>query len=267
MRTFKNEYILDPCWIKNGIVDHEYQHWILMGAEKKFRDRLAEGNIDSLYELLFHYLNLNGLLVNGHIYDIRLNLIQTDPTLDEVKDQIKKRQGDAIEIVREANKKFSNLVLDYLEERVKILQTMKLFYNNMEVHKQNPIYIILNVSIGDVYDVWKLKIDKRYNFGYNLTKVEDYRIEKIEDRILERIIKEEGNKELVDFNTDKNIVFAQSNIGLDAKEMAFTVKEILLLNKIFTNSDDLFDPNVLAEIYSLLQTRKPLPITLSPFYC
>jgi hypothetical protein len=109
VRTYKNDFILDPTWIKNGIIDHEYQHYILLAANKKFADRLDKGNTDSLYELMFHYLNLNGLILNNFIYDIRLNMVTRDEQLDEVMYQFKTKTGDASAIAREANLIFSKI--------------------------------------------------------------------------------------------------------------------------------------------------------------
>lgn len=267
MKTYKNDFILDPTWIKKGIIDQEYQHYILLAAKKKFTDKLEEGNTESLYELMFHYLNLNGLILNNFIYDIRLNRITRDEQLDEVMYQIKKRAGDAPAIAREANIIFSKLIIRHLTYKSEILRNMKLLYNNPNVHMKDPIYIILHIGNSDVYDVWKLKIDKRYNFGYSISKVEDFYIPDVEDRIVERKIIESNNKHFDGFNSDTNVICATTDTAFDPKEVALTVKDILLLNKLFMNVDAAFDPNVLAELRDMLKfSTVPIPLTLTSFF-
>jgi hypothetical protein len=135
------------------------------------------------------------------------------------------------------------------------------------VHKKDSIYIILHIGKSDVYDVWKLKIDKRCNFGYSISKVEDFYIPIDENRIVERTILSSENKHLDGFNSDTNVICASTEIAMDPKEVAFTVKDILLLNKLFMNVNEPFDPNVLAELRDMLQfSKEPIPLTLNSFF-
>ena len=58
MRT--SNYILDPLWITKGSgkLDAELLKYVLLAANKKFRDQLNGGDVSGFNEIVFHALIL-----------------------------------------------------------------------------------------------------------------------------------------------------------------------------------------------------------------
>jgi len=265
----KNNIILDPTWITKGkYLDHEYQWYILMAAKSKYLTNFKNGNLDNFYELLFHYLNLNNLVLNGEIYDNKLNIIKHKPRLREIYEHLtdnKNIDTDGILIVRDANILFSNLLLTYLEEKLKILGAIKLAYNNRYIHTKDQIFFMVNINCCNVCDIWRLKIDSRHNFGYYLEKIKTITVDTVEPDIIKTTVERDTDPRLLDFSVNDNVIVGIAQRAIDPREVAFMMKDITLINMLFNHSNGFFDQNVFIEMYALLNHKEIIPLPLSTF--
>jgi len=264
-----NKDILDPLWITKGVgkgIDAEYSKYVLLAANKKYRELLDEGNTDKFYEILFHSLNLNNLAINGKIYDSKMNAIANDPKLKQVREYLIDMYSlpqDMIDIFRNSNHILVTLLVDYLDEMIYALEESKLYYLNEHIHAQREIFIIRNYNPEFKYEVWKLKFDGRYNYSHNLSKIEDLEIKEGEDYTLMSEVKRSGNMQLKNLNTEKNVVFISHAKDLEnTKQIINSVSNSIVFYRAFDRNNK-FNPRILEELREVLLRDKVIPFALN----
>lgn len=265
----KRKYILDPLWITKGsFLDLEYCIYILLAANKKYKKEIEKGKIDHFYEVLFHTLNLNNLALEGKIFNFKMEPIHNNERISQIKNlkniYNSPNREEIVEIFKNANYLFLNILLDYMEIQLDLLNKIELFYfSNNKIHLENEIFVILNKNLDKNYSIWSLSFNKNAEFRYSFNKIANIFLEKMEENILKQKIKELGIKELENMNADVNSCAIIYN-GVNENKISTLSKDIILLNKGLLK-DNNFEPNIISTLYNLIFDEKVMPFTLSQF--
>ncbi|CAB4158449.1 hypothetical protein UFOVP699_11 [uncultured Caudovirales phage] len=261
----KKNQVLDPLWITKGsFLDPEYFNYILLDANQKYKKDLEEGDLRYFYELFFHSLNLNNLAVDGKIFDFKMHPNLKNERIDQIKKDLKhifERKTEVVEIFRNANYVFLNLILDYMDQQMGVLDEIEFFYLNHHLHEQKEIYLVITTEGTKKYSVWSLKEDRKKDFGYSFKKVKSIIIDEIKENALREKIEELGIEELLKMKDSVNVCFAITE-GLDEKLVANVIKDLILLNKGIAKELK-FEPTIISELQTMLMMERIMPFTLT----
>lgn len=261
----KAQFVLDPLWItKSRYLDPEYFNYILLDASMKYKQELAEGSIDRFYEILFHILNLNNLAVKGNLFTAKFKEIIQDPRIAQIQKDLKavyETQSETTEIFKNANFVFLNIIIEYLNRILEVLDHVKLFYINPNLHTEKEIFVLTNQSETSNYSIWKFSEDRSKNFGYAFKKIRKIRMQAAtEGELSSELVKIDDHK-LKNLSSRKNLCLALISGKEDERLVAKAVKDMILLNKGIAKGVN-FEPTVVAELYHHLWVDKILPFTL-----
>lgn len=261
----KKSTILDPLWITQGTyLDPEYFSYILMAATKKFKEDLETGDLSHFYEVLFHSLNLNNLAVDGNIFDFKMKPYLNTERINKIKDDLSKiyeEKTEVVEIFKNANYVFLNLLLEYMDEQIDILNEISILVKNTLIHQQSEIFIIAKGLEGNEYPIWKLKFDKRLILGHSLKKIAKVEIEELAPNILREKLDALDTPDIKNINENKNVCFIVLN-DIDEKTGVNVVKDCLLINRFVARDND-FHGLLIMELQELIATEKLVPFTLN----
>jgi len=265
----KSNYILDPMWIaKKDFIDAEYFGYILKAAELKYMKELEEGNAEYFYEVLFNYLNLNNLVLDSNMFDFKMKPSWKNARIMEISKELSsfyKSDNQSGETIKYANNVLKNLCINYLTSQCDIFDIRKLnvYYVNNKIQKLYWIYVIINVNEDSKYEVWRLKMDRRYSRGYDFKKVETIQVDNIEETPIKDKIQELDNPELDRLDPDVNLLFCIcKEKDTDTDQIADCIKNTILLNKLIGN-DNRFDPNLIENSLEILMDEQILPFKIS----
>lgn len=261
-----DKHILDPLWITKGSMglDPEYSKYLLLAANQKYRDQLNSGDTSSFYEILFHALNLNNLAVEGSMFKFNMQKVLDDPELMEIRRhlrQLYQLPSDLIEIFKNANFLLTELMLDHLELMLELTDKTKAYFVNPKIHMEKEIYIILNNEKNLDYDIWKLKTDKRFKFGHKLSHVKVITLTDLKEGAMHSAITKDNDPELLGMNPDTNVMCIVMNKKMDKSRIADAIASSLIFSRGVTK-DVRFEPNILNELYDLLNQDRVLPFTM-----
>lgn len=260
--------ILDPLWItKKDYIDSEYYNYILLDAEKKYMANLEVGSVDRFYEIMFHFLNLNNLVLDGNLFDFKMNPYWKDPKIKKIKRELHEFYGDANEsgeTVKIAHGIFSGILLNYLEYQVESFERhSNLFYVNPQLHIEDNIFVVMNRVGFPTYDIWRFRIDKRCYMSQRFEKVTTLEMDNPKENELRDVVNGMNDPILNKMEAAKNVCFCSlqdDEFTLD--KMSSIVRNIIAVNKVMINAP-VFDPNVLANAHMTLHSEALLPFKLT----
>jgi len=261
-----DKHVLDPLWITLGSsgLDSEYSKYVLLDANQKYRKLLEEGDISSFYEIMFHALNLTNLAVDGSMFKFNLTPVWDDSKLVEIRDYLKtiyQLPPDIMSIFKNANYLLVGLLLDYLDAMLDITDDTKVHFRNGGIHREKEIFIVINSENDLNYDIWKLKLDKRFKFGHKVTHVQNVVLDEIREDALKDAVIEINNPDMANIDADKNIIFCMVKKKGDNEKIASVISASLIFSRGITK-DIRFEPNILEELYVLLNAERVLPFTI-----
>jgi hypothetical protein len=258
-------FILDPLWITKGsFLDAEYFTYVLLDASMKYKKEIEDGKIDRFSEVLFHSLNLNNLAVNGTVFTSKYKSVWNDPKLIQIREDLKKLYNlspDTAEIFRNANFVFLNILLDYTDIHLDILESLRLFYMNQKIHTEKEVFIVTNRAGTKKYTIWRLSEDSKKNFGFSFSKIRSIKVESIKDNVLKEELEKLEDPKLEKMSGRKNVFFAIADQEIDEKLVADTVKDLILINKGLAREHK-FEPTLIEQLYGLMWVEKIMPFTL-----
>jgi len=260
------EHILDPLWITKGRagLDPEYYNYVLLAANKKYREKLNEGDVSSFYEIVFHCLNLNNLAIEGSIFEFNMKQKLNDPKLKEIKENLKhiyQLPENLVEIFKSANFLFINLLIDHLDKILDATDDSKMYFMNSKIHMQKEVFLVMSRIKSSKYSIWKIKFDKRLKFGHSLEKVKELEIENSGKSLKADDIKEFNQPDLEGFFPNRNVCFNVYKSDINENAMAIGILNSLILNRAVYR-DQKFEANILAELLEILETEGLLPFTM-----
>lgn len=262
----KKSFILDPLWITKGTyLDSEYVTYVLLDASIKYKKEIEKDNIDRFYEVLFHSLNLNNLAVHGTIFTPKFKIVWNDPKLLQIQDdltRINELPKNTSEIFKNANFAFLNILLEYTNVHLDILEKIRLFYINQKIHMENEIFIVTNIAESNEYTIWKLKEDNTKNLGISFTKIRTVILETIKENILQEELDKLGDPKLETMKGSKNIFFAVIEEEEDPDLVAKTIKDLILLNKGLAQNHS-FETSLIGQLHNMMWVEKIMPFTLN----
>ena len=259
-------HILDPLWITKGTygLDPEYSKYILLAANKKYREKLNNGDVTSFYEILFHSLNLNNLAVEGSVFNFNMTPVWDDPKLTEIRNHLRRLYQlpeDLVEIFRNANYLLTGLMLEYLDKMLESMDDIKLYFVNPKIHMEKESYIVIHMDNEMDYEIWKLRFDKRYKFGHKCTRIDTVTLSEIKKNALHEAIQKKNNSELQSMDPDTNVIFAVMDEELDIAKVASVIASSLIFSRgIVKNAR--YEPHILDELYEILSSERILPFTM-----
>jgi hypothetical protein len=261
----KKSTILNPLWITQGsYLDPEYFNYVLLAATKSYKEDLEAGELKYFYEILFHSLNLNNLAVDGNLFDFKMKSYFDGERIKKIRDDLSKiyeQKTEVVEIFKNANYVFLNLLLEYMDEHTRILETINILTKNSSIHNQAEVFIVSKNLESDDYPIWKLKFNKRLNFGYSFKKIAIVNIEELQPNALRRAIEELNNPELDKIDENKNVCFVLLH-DIEETPALNVVKDTFLLNRSIAKDND-FHGSLVFELQDLIIAEKLIPFTLN----
>lgn len=259
------KFILDPLWITQGsFLDSEYFTYVLLDASMKYKKEIEKDDVSRFAEVLFHSLNLNNLAVNGSIFTPKFKTVWNDPKILQIREDLKKLYdlpSDTSEIFKNANFVFLNILLEYTNIHLNVLDTTRIFYMNQNIHKEKEIFIVINKAGVKNYAVWKLVTDSKKDLGFSFTKIRTIEVKELRENILKEELEKLEDPKLENMSGKKNVFFAILDSDEDESLAAKTVKDLILLNKGLAR-DFKFEPTLIEQLHALMWVEKIMPFTL-----
>lgn len=257
-----SNYILDPLWITRGSgkLDAELLKYVLLAANKKFRDKLKEGDFSGFNEIVFHALNLNNLAVEGTVFNFNLKPIWDDPRLIEIRDSLRKLYQipeEVLEVFKSANYLFISLLIDYLEQMLDTLDSCKIYTMNDMSYLEKEVFFAINHKNSDEYEIWKLRFDSRLKMGSRLEFIKTAKIgEDNPDRT-----NLDSDPKLDKMEPELNTIFAILNKKQEIRPVVDAMSStVSFLRGVGMNLP--FHPGVMEELHEILVDERVLPFTI-----
>jgi len=260
----RENYILDPLWITRGSgkLDAELLKYVLLAANKKFRDNLQNGDISGFNEIVFHALNLNNLAVEGTVFNFNLKPVWDDPRLIEIRDSLRKLYQipeDVLEVFKSANYLFISLLIDHLEKILDTLESCDIYTMNEMVHLEKEVFFAINHKNSNGYEIWKLKFDSRIKMGSRLEYIKSA-VMKGDDEIDKSDL--DSDKRLGKMEPEKNTIFVILN---KKKTLTVDAANAVASTIAFTRGINMgmpFNPAIMEELHDILVDERVLPFTI-----
>ena len=258
-------FILDPLWITQGSsLDSEYCTYVLLDASVKYKKELSKGKLNRFYEVLFHSLNLNNLAVNGNLFTPRFKTVWNNEKIEQIREDLKKLYDvstETADIFKNANFVFLNILLEHTNIHLDILDSIRLFYMNNQIHKEKEIFIIINRAQSTDYVIWKLEEDSKKDFGVSFKKIKAVKFNNFNEKLFQEEINMLADPKLERMSGKKNVFFAILQEDDDVTQVAHTIKDLVILNKGLAR-DYKFEATLVEQLHALMLTEKILPFTL-----
>lgn len=264
----ERDYILDPLWITKGSgeLDREYLSYILLAADKRWRNQLSNNDASNFYEILFHMLNLNNLAIDGRLIDANMKPVFDNDKLDQIRESLQviySEPGEVVNIFKYTNTMFIGVMLDHLEVILDSYEDSKLYYSNRSLHRQNEIFIIVNTNNDNVYDIWNLKFDKRLRHNWSVTNLKSFKLDEIDEiNSIDRIVNECNDPLFKKYDSNTNVILVLNSERDSHKKVAEAVVFTLLFDRMILKHETDFHPNILFQLRDLLKNERILPFTL-----
>lgn len=262
------KHVLDPLWITKGMkeFDSEYYKYIILSANKKWRDNFEKGDYSDFYEIMFHSLNLNNLAVEGSMVDFKLNPVLDDPKFKEIRKHLRNLYDlpeEVIEIFKNTNYTLTRLMVDYLDKMLDEVGPVKIYFSNGMIHNEKDIFMILtDINNPSNCDIWRVKFDKRFKYGYTIELIESISITDLDldDAIVDALDKSD-NPEVDKMDPDKNVMIISYDENQNPSVIAHTIAYSAIFSRGIVKSE-VFHPTVLEELKDLLERDNIMPFTI-----
>lgn len=262
----KKSHILDPLWITQGkgTIDSEYMKYVLLAANKKFREKLGEGDVSGFNEVIFHALNLNNLAVEGMLHDFNLKPTWDDPRLVEIRESLRKIYQipeEISEVFKSANYLFVRLMLDYLDQILDSLSACDTYFTNDYIHAERNIFIVTTYRKSDEHQIWKLRFSNRLKMGSRLELIKTLKLDKSKSGALEEALESETDPRFKGISPEKNVILAVLLKSAKPTQVANSIA----CTASFTRGIGMglpFNLPIMEELYDILMDEQVLPFTI-----
>jgi hypothetical protein len=262
MKTNLNVPVLDPLWLANSkYVDLEYYTYIMFGAKQKYLADLNSGSFSRFHEILFHYLNLNTVIVDKGVYDSSYNFKRDDRHVMEIIASLtRSREEYGGEILRMASAVLAETLTEYLDIMLDKMAYTRLYFNSAKLHKLDSIYVATTQNKAKLNHIWKISKEKTIPFMIgcdHLLEINEFSCEDGEFSELLGQVK----PEITDFSAKKNVMVISSVKRIKDEKLFELALATIVANKLLNHSSG-FNSNILLDIKSTLERGQVIPYKL-----
>lgn len=262
MKTNLHEPVLDPLWLANSkYVDLEYYTYIMLGAKQKYLASIKAGSYARFHEILFHYLNLNTVIVDRGVYDSGYNFKKNERHVMEIIASLTRNQEEfGGEIIRMASSILAETLAEYLETMLDRLAYTRLYFNSAKLHKLDSIYIATTQNKSTLNHIWKITKDKKTPLlikNEHLLQINEFSCEDGEFNELLSQVK----PEITDFSAKSNVMVISSVRKIKDEKLFELALATIVANKLLNHSSG-FNSNILLDIKSMLERGQVIPYKL-----
>lgn len=262
MKTNLHEPVLDPLWLANSkYVDLEYYTYIMLGAKQRYLASLKTGSYSRFHEVLFHYLNLNTVIVDRGVYDSGYNFKKNERHVMEIIASLTRNQEDfGGEIIRMASSILADTLAEYLDTMLDKMAYTRLYFNSAKLHKLDSIYIATTQNKSQLNHIWKITKDKKTPLLIktdHLLQINEFSCEDGEFNELLSQVK----PEITDFSAKTNVMVISSVRKIKDEKLFELALATIVANKLLNHSSG-FNSNILLDIKSMLERGQVIPYKL-----
>lgn len=262
MKSNLHEPVLDPLWLaKSKYVDLEYYNYVLLGAKQKYLADLKSGSFSRFHEILFHYLNLNTVIVDKGVYDSAYNFKKDERHVMEIIASLTRNQEEyGGEILRMASSILADTLTEYLDIMLDKMAYTRLYFNSAKLHKLESIYVATTQNKATLNHIWKISKDKSVPFMIDHAhqlQINEFSCEDGEfDELLSQV-----KPEIKDFSAKKNVMVISSVKKIKDERLFELALASIVANKLLNHSSG-FNSNILLDIKSMLERGQVIPYKL-----
>ena len=262
MKNNLNVPVLDPLWLANSkYVDLEYYTYVMLGAKQKYLADLNSGSFIRFHEILFHYLNLNTVIVDKGVYDSAYNFKRDDRHVMEIIASLTRSKEEyGGEILRMSSAILAETLNEYLDIMLDKMAYTRLYFNSAKLHKLDSIYVATTQNKAKLNHIWKISKEKSVPFmiGYDhLLEINEFSCEDGEFNELLGQVK----PEITDFSAKKNVMVISSIKKIKDEKLFELALATIVANKLLNHSSG-FNSNILLDIKSTLERGQVIPYKL-----
>ena len=262
MKSNLNVPVLDPLWLANSkYVDLEYYNYVLLDAKQKYLADLKSGSFSRFHEILFHYLNLNTVIVDKGMYDSSYNFKKDDRHVMEIIASLtRSREEFGGEILRMGSTILAETLTEYLDIMLDKMAYTRLYFNSAKLHKLDSIYVATTQNRAKLNHIWKVAKDKEVPFMIShehQLEINEFSFEDGEfDELLSQV-----KPEIKDFSAKKNVMVISSVKKIKDDRLFELALATVVANKLLNHSSG-FNSNILLDIKSTLERGQVIPYKL-----
>jgi hypothetical protein len=257
--------IASPDWMVSDpdVLDVERQLYMALALEQKFNAAADNGDVTRLYEIIFHFLNINALTADHKLFNEHFEEIRGNDRLSTFIKDMYEEDSRAEQIMSQTNLIYTRILTRYISMALNVMSGIDtLYFDPKNIHHSNvEIYVLFNVKPHSQYELWKAEFKTELELGNVVSKQCD--IEMSEDDITEfkSWVRGYNRKNPVSRIRSGNFVAATCDSAKDSKNVVSVVKDIILLNKIFYDKNQ-FNPKVLHDLSKLINEKNTFPFKL-----
>jgi hypothetical protein len=257
--------IASPDWIVSDpdVLDVERQLYMTLALEQKFNAAAEAGDVTRLYEIIFHFLNINALTADHKLYDQYFKEIRENDRLATFIRDMREEDSRAEQIMSQANQIYTRILTRYISMAINVVSGAEvLYFDPKNIHHSNvEVYVIFNVKPHSQYELWKAEFKSELELGNDMSKLCDIEIKEDDISDFKSWVRAYNRKNPVSRIRSGNFVAVTCETATDSMNVVSVIKDIILLSKIFYEKNQ-FNPKVLSDISKLINEKKTFPFKL-----
>ena len=266
--TFTTDMIATPDWMiyqdQSSLLDIERQSYMAFAMEQKFNNAIANNDVTKLYEIVFHFLNINALQTDRKLYDANFREIRDNQYLAQFVDNlVTERDGDAAQIISQINDVYTRIISKYMKFAIETLNGVNVtYFDSQNIHYSNlETYLLFNIKPHEFYELWKVSYKTETTLGSEIEHLENFEMKAGQITHFKDFIRTYNRKMPVSRIRSGNFAAITCDTAKNSKSIVSLVKDTILLNKIFYDKNQ-FNPKVLPHIYQIVIDKNTFPFKL-----
>jgi hypothetical protein len=266
--TVKTDMIATPDWMlhsdESNLFDSEMQMYQALSMEQKFAGAVKANDATRLYEIVFHFLNINALKSDSKLYDEHFKEIRGNDALAAfAKDLSSNNDGTAARIVGQINEVYTRILAAYIAFAIREIAGAKIkYFDPRNVHYMNvEAYALFSIKPHEYHELWQMEFKTENKLGNEIQRMQDFKMKVGDTKEFKDYVRAFNRKNPISRIRSGNFIMIECDDAKDSKNIVSIVKDIILLNKIFYERNE-FNPSVLVEIQQVIADKKTFPFKL-----
>lgn len=262
------EMIAKPGWMvdidADGVLDPEMQMYQALAMEQKFKRFISAEDATKLYEIIFHFLNINTLASESKLYDEHFKEIRENENLSVfIGDLRAAKNGAASKIVSQINKTYTSILTEYIDFVInEMIGTNVAYMNPSNMHYSNTeVYVLFRMQSCNEYELWKVEFRTDNRLGSSMEKLANFELAPGKAEDIKNFVRAYNRANPISRIRSGNFIIAESETAKPAVNIVSIIKDIVMLNKIFYERNQ-FNQDVLFEIQRVVVDKKTFPFKL-----